>query len=201
MFSIVASSTPSFLPRDSQHGVISLALSSRVLQIAVGFNGCKFRVQRRQCLLMRNKLFCSNTFFCSLIYSKFSAQGLPTWSYFFCQVFQGFHRLQQVSMAARFGCEKDSVLSCETNYFTVMFSIVASSTPNCLPIDSQAGVISLAKSSRAFTEYKGDNAYSCKTNYFTVMFCIVAWSTPRCLPRDFQHGVIFSAKSRAFTFC
>ena len=172
-----------------------------LLQIAVGFNGCKFRVQRRQCLLMRNKLFCSNIFFCNLIYSTFSAQGLPTWSYFFCQVFQGFHRLQQVSMAARFECEKDSVLSCETNYFTVMFSIVASSSPNCLPTDSQPGVISLPKSSRAFTECKGDSAYSCKTSYFTVMFCIVAWSTPRCLPRDFQHGVIFSAKSRAFTFC
>ena len=77
--------------------VKSFEESSRAF--TAGFNGYKFRGQRRQCLLMRNKLFYSIVLFCGLIHTKVSAQGFPAWSYFFCQLFQGFHRLQQVSMA------------------------------------------------------------------------------------------------------
>ena len=141
---------------------------------------------------MWNKLFCSNVLYFGRIYSKLSAEGLPTWSYFSCQIFQGFYGLQQVLMAAGFGCEKDCVLSCETSYFAVMFCILAGFTPSCLPMDTQHGVISLAKSSKDFTDCSRfqrlqvlgaqKTVLSCETSYFAEMFCILAGFTPSCLP-------------------
>ena len=74
MFSIVAWSTLSCLPKDSQHGVISLAKLSRVIRDgAVGFNGCKCRVQKRVCPLVLNKLFYSNVLYCGLVHPKLSS--------------------------------------------------------------------------------------------------------------------------------
>ena len=111
-----------------------------------------FGCEEDSVLSCEKKLFCRNVLYFGLIYSKLSAHRLPAWRYFSCQIFQGFYRLQQVLMAAGFGCEKDCVLSCEASYFAVMFCILAGFTPSCLPIDSQHGVISLAKSSKDFTD-------------------------------------------------
>ena len=55
-------------------------------------------------------------------------------------------------MAASVGCKKDCVHSSQTSYFAVMLSIVAWSTLSYLPKDSQHGVISLGRLSRAVTD-------------------------------------------------